>query len=179
MSLTIGSAEKPGTQVGPLIDERARETVRRYIELGKREGRLVVERQADGPGYVVGPVVFADIRPEHRLAQEEIFGPVLAVMPARDFDDALRLANSTSYALTGGVYSRSPVNVAAARERFEAGNVYINSGITGALVRRQPFGGYRLSGVGAKAGGEEYLAQFMVARVISENTLRRGFAPPD
>jgi RHH-type proline utilization regulon transcriptional repressor/proline dehydrogenase/delta 1-pyrroline-5-carboxylate dehydrogenase len=123
--------------------------------------------------------VFADIRPEHRLAQEEIFGPVLAVMPARDFDEALRLANSTSYALTGGLYSRSPVNVAAARERFEVGNLYINRGITGALVGRQPFGGYRLSGVGAKAGGEEYLAQFMVSRVISENTLRRGFAPPD
>ncbi len=179
MSLTIGPAEEPGTQVGPLIDERACETVRRYIELGKGEGRLVVERQADGPGHVAGPAVFADIRPEHRLAQEEIFGPVLAVMNARDFDEALRLANSTSYALTGGLYSRSPVNIAAARERFEAGNLYINRGITGALVGRQPFGGYRLSGVGAKAGGEEYLAQFMVSRVISENTLRRGFAPPD
>jgi RHH-type proline utilization regulon transcriptional repressor/proline dehydrogenase/delta 1-pyrroline-5-carboxylate dehydrogenase len=179
MSLTIGPAEEAGTQVGPLIDERARETVRRYIEVGKREGRLIADRQVDGPGYAVGPAVFADIRPEHRLAQEEIFGPVLAVMPARDFDEALRLANSTSYALTGGVYSRSPVNVAAARERFEVGNLYINRGITGALVGRQPFGGYRLSGVGAKAGGEEYLAQFMVSRVISENTLRRGFAPPD
>ncbi len=179
MSLTIGPAEECGTQVGPLIDERACETVRRYVELGKREGRLVVERQASGPGHVVGPVVFADVRPEHRLAQEEIFGPVLAVMHARDFDEALRLANSTSYALTGGLYSRSPINVAAARERFEVGNLYINRGITGALVGRQPFGGYRLSGVGAKAGGEEYLAQFMVSRVISENTLRRGFAPPD
>jgi RHH-type proline utilization regulon transcriptional repressor/proline dehydrogenase/delta 1-pyrroline-5-carboxylate dehydrogenase len=178
-SLTVGPAEEPGTQVGPLIDERACETVRRYIELGKREGRLLVERPVDGPGYAVGPAVFADIRPEHRLAQEEIFGPVLAVMPARDFDEAIRLANSTSYALTGGLYSRSPVNIMAARERFEVGNLYINRGITGALVGRQPFGGYRFSGVGAKAGGEDYLAQFMVSRVISENTLRRGFAPPD
>lgn len=178
MSLTIGSAEDPATQVGPLIDERARDTVRRYVEIGKREGRLVVERQVEGPGWFVGPVVFADIRPEHRLAQEEIFGPVLAVMPARDFDEALRLANSTSYALTGGLYSRSPANVAAACERFDVGNLYINRGITGALVGRQPFGGHRLSGVGAKAGGEDYLPQFMVARVISENTLRRGFAPP-
>jgi len=99
-------------------------------------------------------------------------------MRARDFDEAVRLANSTCYALTGGLYSRSPVNVQKARERFEAGNLYINRGITGALVGRQPFGGYRLSGIGAKAGGEDYLAQFMVARVISENTLRRGFAPP-
>jgi RHH-type proline utilization regulon transcriptional repressor/proline dehydrogenase/delta 1-pyrroline-5-carboxylate dehydrogenase len=138
----------------------------------------VVERQTEGPGWYVGPAVFAGIRPEHRLAQEEIFGPVLAVMKARDFDEALRLANSTSYALTGGVYSRSPVNLQKARERFEVGNLYINRSITGALVGRQPFGGYRLSGVGSKAGGEDYLAQFMVARVISENTLRRGFAPP-
>lgn len=178
MSLTIGPAEDPGSQVGPLIDERARDTVRQYIEIGRREGRLVVQRHVEGPGWFVGPVVFADIRPEHRLAQEEIFGPVLAVMRAHDFDDALRLANSTSYALTGGLYSRSPANVAAARERFEVGNLYVNRGITGALVGRQPFGGYRLSGVGAKAGGEDYLTQFMVARVICENTLRRGFAPP-
>ena len=177
-SLSIGPPEDPGNRVGPVIDERARATVREYIETGKREGRLVVERQVGGPGYFVGPAVFADIRPEHRLAQEEIFGPVLAVMKARDFDDAIALANSTCYALTGGVYSRSPVNIQRARERFEAGNLYINRGITGALVGRQPFGGYRLSGVGAKAGGEDYLAQFMVARVISENTLRRGFAPP-
>ena len=178
-SLSIGPPEDPGHRVGPVIDERARDTVRQYIEAGKREGRLVVERQTDGPGFYVGPAVFAGIRPEHRLAQEEIFGPVLAVMKARTFDEAIDLANSTDYALTGGVYSRSPVNVQKARERFEAGNLYINRGITGALVGRQPFGGYRLSGVGAKAGGEDYLAQFMVARVISENTLRRGFAPPD
>jgi len=177
-SLPIGPPEDPGHRVGPVIDERARATVREYIETGKREGRLVVERQAGGPGHFIGPAVFADIRPEHRLAQEEIFGPVLAVMKARDFDEAIDLANSTCYALTGGLYSRSPVNVQKARERFEAGNLYINRGITGALVGRQPFGGYRLSGIGAKAGGEDYLAQFMVARVISENTLRRGFAPP-
>jgi RHH-type proline utilization regulon transcriptional repressor/proline dehydrogenase/delta 1-pyrroline-5-carboxylate dehydrogenase len=138
----------------------------------------VVERAVERPGWFVGPVVFADIRPEHRLAQEEIFGPVLAVMRARNFDEALRLANSTSYALTGGLYSRSPGNVARARDRFEVGNLYINRVITGALVGRQPFGGYRMSGIGAKAGGEDYLAQFTVARVISENTLRRGFAPP-
>ncbi|MEK7294622.1 MAG: aldehyde dehydrogenase family protein, partial [Nitrospirota bacterium] len=179
LSLQIGPPEDPGNRVGPLIDERAAAAVRQYIEVGKREGRLVVERQAEGPGYFVGPAVFADIRPEHRLAQEEIFGPVLAVMRARDFDEAVRLANNTSYALTGGIYSRSPVNVQKARERLEVGNLYINRGITGALVGRQPFGGYRCSGVGAKAGGEGYLEQFMVARVITENTLRRGFAPPD
>jgi RHH-type proline utilization regulon transcriptional repressor/proline dehydrogenase/delta 1-pyrroline-5-carboxylate dehydrogenase len=178
-SLPIGPPENPGNRMGPLIDERARATVRQYIETGKREGRLVVERQADGPGWFLGPTVFADIRPEHRLAQEEIFGPVLAVMKAGNFDEAIDLANSTCYALTGGVYSRSPINVRKARERLEVGNLYINRGITGALVGRQPFGGYRLSGVGAKAGGEGYLEQFLVARVITENTLRRGFAPQD
>lgn len=179
LSLPIGPPEDPQNRVGALIDERAFATVRQYVEVGKREGRLVVERQADGPGFFVGPAVFADIRPEHRLAQEEIFGPVLAVMKARDFDEAIRLANGTNYALTGGIYSRSPVNVQKARERLEVGNLYINRGITGASVGRQPFGGYRFSGVGVKAGGEGYLEQFMVARVITENTLRRGFAPPD
>ncbi|MFQ5990890.1 MAG: proline dehydrogenase family protein [Nitrospiraceae bacterium] len=177
MSLTIGPPEDPGNRVGPVIDERAWRNVREYIDIGRQEGRLVVERQAPNEGYFVGPTVFADIVATHRLAQEEIFGPVLAVMRAQDFTDAIRLANATPYALTGGIYSRSPERIATACEQFEVGNLYINRGITGSLVGRQPFGGYRLSGVGAKAGGEDYLAQFMVTRVVSENTLRRGFAP--
>ncbi|MGH7167786.1 MAG: proline dehydrogenase family protein [Nitrospiraceae bacterium] len=177
MSLRIGPAEDPSHRMGPLIDERARAKVRDYIEIGKREGRLVLERQVTGDGFFVGPAIFADIQPSHRLAQEEIFGPVLAVMRARDFTEAIRFANATPYALTGGVYSRSPANIQTARETFDVGNLYINRPITGALVGRQPFGGHRLSGVGTKAGGEGYLAQFMVARVVSENTLRRGFAP--
>ena len=177
MSLRIGPPEDPGNRIGPLIDERARAKVREYIEIGKREGRLVVERPATGDGFFVGPAIFADIQPSHRLAQEEIFGPVLAVMRARDFTEAIRFANATPYALTGGVYSRSPANIRTARETFDVGNLYINRPVTGALVGRQPFGGHRLSGVGTKAGGEGYLAQFMVARVVSENTLRRGFAP--
>jgi RHH-type proline utilization regulon transcriptional repressor/proline dehydrogenase/delta 1-pyrroline-5-carboxylate dehydrogenase len=123
--------------------------------------------------------VFADIQSGHRLAQEEIFGPVLAVMRARNFEEALRLANDSSYALTGGLYSRSPVNIETARGAFDVGNLYVNRPITGALVSRQPFGGYRLSGLGTKAGGEDYLEQFMVSRVVSENTLRRGFAPTE
>ncbi len=179
LSLRIGSPEDPGTSMGPMIDERAREKVREYLDIGRQEGRLVVERSGDGDGYFIGPAVFAEIRPTHRLAQEEIFGPVLAVLRATDFEDALEVANSTPYALTGGVYSRSPRNILAARERFDVGNLYINRPITGALVGRQPFGGHRLSGVGAKAGGPEYLTQFMVAKVISENTLRQGFAPTD
>ena len=178
-SLQIGPPEDPGNRMGPMIDQRAVAKVREYIEIGKREGRLVLERQVRGPGYFVGPAIFADIEAHHRLAQEEIFGPVLAVMRARDFEEALRLANDSPYALTGGLYSRSPANVLAARTRFDVGNLYINRPITGALVGRQPFGGHRLSGVGSKAGGEDYLTQFMIPRVVSENTLRRGFAPTE
>ncbi|HXV68500.1 MAG TPA: aldehyde dehydrogenase family protein, partial [Nitrospira sp.] len=136
---------------------------------------VLVARTVEGSGYFVGPTVFIDVEPQHRLAQEEIFGPVLAVMKAESVADAIRLANGTSYALTGGVYSRSPANLATARAQFDVGNLYLNRPITGALVGRQPFGGHRFSGVGSKAGGEDYLAQYMITRVISENTLRRGF----
>lgn len=179
MSLTIGDPLDPGTQVGPVIDARAKERIEGYIALGQQEGRLVVRRAVDGSGHFVGPAVIADVTSSHRLAQEEIFGPVLAVMKAATVTEALEIANSTSYALTGGIYSRSPANLSLAREQFDVGNVYVNRPITGALVGRQPFGGHRLSGVGAKAGGDEYLAQFMVARTISENTLRRGFEAAD
>ena len=179
MSLRIGSPQDPGTQVGPLIDERAQERVREYMRIGKVEGRILVERQVNQPGYFVGPIVFGDIVSTHRLAQEEIFGPVLSVMKAKTYDEAIRLANDTTYALTGGIYSRSPVNVELARQQFDVGNLYINRPITGALVGRQPFGGHRLSGVGAKAGGTDYLWQFLVTRVVSEQTIRRGFAPAE
>ncbi|MGQ0665835.1 MAG: proline dehydrogenase family protein [Nitrospiraceae bacterium] len=175
LSFEIGDPSEPGTRVGPVIDARAQTSIQRSIIEGRQEGRVLVERTVERRGYFVGPTVFVDIEPHHRLAQEEIFGPVLAIMKAESFADALRLANGTSYALTGGVYSRSPSNLATAREQFDVGNLYLNRPITGALVGRQPFGGHRFSGVGAKAGGEDYLAQFMVARVISENTLRRGF----
>ncbi len=175
LSLKVGNPMHPSTQMGPMIDARAQASIQRYISLGHEEGRLLVQRTVDHAGYFVGPTVFVDIQPHHRLAQEEIFGPVLAVMKADSFADAIRLANGTEYALTGGVYARSPANLAMAREQFDVGNLYLNRPITGALVSRQPFGGHRFSGVGAKAGGEDYLTQFMVARVISENTLRRGF----
>ena len=174
-SLTLGDPCDPGTQVGPVIDARAQTSIERFISRGRQEGRLLVQRTMTREGYFVGPTVFVDIQPHHRLAQEEIFGPVLAVMQAENFPDAIRLANGTSYALTGGVYSRSPANLAMAREQFDVGNLYLNRPITGALVGRQPFGGHRFSGVGAKAGGEDYLSQFMITRVITENTLRRGF----
>jgi RHH-type proline utilization regulon transcriptional repressor/proline dehydrogenase/delta 1-pyrroline-5-carboxylate dehydrogenase len=178
-SLRVGNPEEPGTQVGPVIDERAQASILEYIKIGSQEARLVVEGRVAQPGWFVGPTVFTDVAPTARIAQEEIFGPVLAVMKASSFEEALTIANASEYALTGGVYSRSPANLELARQRFDVGNLYLNRPITGALVNRQPFGGHRLSGVGAKAGGEDYLMQFVVTRVVSEQTLRRGFAPTE
>ena len=128
-------------------------------------------------GTYVAPHIFADVSPKAVIAQEEIFGPVLAVMKAANLDEALAIANGTQYALTGGIFSRSPENIRRVKREFRVGNLYINRKITGALVSRQPFGGFKMSGVGSKAGGPDYLLQFMVPRVITENTMRRGFAP--
>ena len=179
-SLKIGPADDPGTRVGPLVDEESLARVRSFIEIGRRTGREVaaidVGLLADR-GWFVGPHVFADVDPAGPLGQEEIFGPVLALFRARDFEHAIAIANGTDYALTAGVFSRSPARLARAREALEAGNIYLNRGITGALICRQPFGGYRMSGIGSKAGGPDYLLQFVVPRTITENTLRRGFAP--
>ena len=178
-SVRIGPPEEPGTGLGPLIDERAVQKVMDYLAIAKQEGIPVLLpdlARRPGPNFV-GPAIVTNIRPEHRLAREEIFGPVLAVLRARDFDEALAFANATEYALTGGIFSRSPRNIERARAEFLVGNLYINRGITGALVGRQPFGGGRLSGMGAKAGGPDYLLQFVTASVVSENTLRRGFSP--
>jgi RHH-type proline utilization regulon transcriptional repressor/proline dehydrogenase/delta 1-pyrroline-5-carboxylate dehydrogenase len=113
------------------------------------------------------------------LAQEEIFGPVLAVIRAKNFDEAIKMANTSQYALTGGIFSRSPARIELAKERLECGNLYINRGITGALVGRHPFGGFKLSGLGSKTGGKDYLIQLMEPRVVTENTMRRGFAPTE
>ena len=180
-SLRVGPATDPGTRVGPLVDAEARERVLRFVEIGRTQARTVAAVAPDpalaARGWYVGPHVFADVDPHGPLGQEEIFGPVLAVFRARDFSAAVALANDTPYALTAGVFSRSPAHLEQARSALEAGNVYLNRGITGALVHRQPFGGYRLSGIGSKAGGPDYLQQFVVPRVVTENTLRRGFAP--
>jgi len=177
--LRVGNPAEPGTHMGPVIDARAHSTILKYIEVGKQEARLVEDRTGLSAGWYVGPSLFADVNPDARIAQEEIFGPVLAVMKAASFEEALRVANATDYGLTGGVYSRSPTNLDLATRRFDVGNLYLNRPITGALVARQPFGGHRLSGVGAKAGGEDYLLQFTTVRIISEQTLRRGFAPAE
>jgi RHH-type proline utilization regulon transcriptional repressor/proline dehydrogenase/delta 1-pyrroline-5-carboxylate dehydrogenase len=128
-------------------------------------------------GYFIGPHIFADVAPTAAIAQEEIFGPVLAVMKVKDLDEALAVANGTPYALTGGLFSRSPAHIRQVRREFRVGNLYINRKSTGALVGRQAFGGFKMSGIGSKAGGPDYLLQFVLPRTITENTMRRGFAP--
>ncbi|MGB9625009.1 MAG: L-glutamate gamma-semialdehyde dehydrogenase, partial [Phycisphaerae bacterium] len=182
-SLKVGPAEDPACSVGPVIDEEARRRILGFIEQGRREARPVFAGDAEAivggadEGFYVAPHVFADVPPAAVIAQEEIFGPVLAVMKARDLTHALEIANATPYALTGGLYSRSPANIARIRREFRVGNLYINRKITGALADRQPFGGFKLSGIGSKAGGPDYLLQFVVPRTITENTMRHGFAP--
>ncbi len=176
-SLNIGAADDPRTQVGPVIDDKAQQRIKEYIAIGKQEAKVALEMSAPEQGYFVGPVVFRDVSPNAVIAQEEIFGPVVAVIPVNDFTEALEVANGTNYALTGGLYSRTPANIERASREFEVGNLYINRGITGAIVCRQPFGGFKLSGVGSKAGGPDYLLQFLEPRHISENIQRQGFAP--
>jgi RHH-type proline utilization regulon transcriptional repressor/proline dehydrogenase/delta 1-pyrroline-5-carboxylate dehydrogenase len=182
-SLKVGSADDPGTRVGPVIDEDARDRILETIrKVDPESGASLVLAVDPGPlagqGTYVGPHIFSGVDPSSPLAQNEIFGPVLAVIKARDMDEALRFANGTRYALTGGVYSRSPATLERARREFEVGNLYLNREITGALVQRHPFGGFRMSGIGSKAGGPDYLLQFLVPVNITENTMRRGFAPP-
>ena len=177
-SLRIGPAENPENFLGPLADASLQKNVLEYIEIAEAEGKTLVKR-SDLPdkGAYVPLLIVEDVMPEHRIAQEEVFGPVLAVMRAKDFDEALELALSTRFALTGAVFSRSPENLAKAREKFRVGNLYLNKGSTGAMVGRQPFGGFNMSGVGSKTGGPDYLLQFMDPRCVTENTIRRGFTP--
>ncbi|OKH37142.1 L-glutamate gamma-semialdehyde dehydrogenase [[Phormidium ambiguum] IAM M-71] len=176
-SLNVGNAEDPSTKVGPVVDSKARDRIREYIAKGKEEAKLVLEMPSSEAGYFIGPVIFSEVSPTATIAQEEIFGPVLACIRAKDFQEALQIANGTNFALTGGLYSRTPSHIAQATAEFEVGNLYINRGITGAIVSRQPFGGFKLSGVGSKAGGPDYLLQFLEPRVVTENIQRQGFAP--
>ncbi len=179
-SLAIGPAEDPANTLGPVADGAQRDKILRYLELAAEEGEILYRCEVpDGEGFYVPLALVGGITPEHRLAREEIFGPILAILRARDFDQALEWANDCPYALTGGLFSRSPDHLARARTEFRVGNLYLNRGITGALVERQPFGGARLSGVGSKAGGPDYLLQFLDPRTVTENTLRRGFAPAE
>ncbi|HEY3152658.1 MAG TPA: proline dehydrogenase family protein [Candidatus Binatia bacterium] len=178
-SLKIGPPEDPRNALGPVIDAEAKDRIAGYIRIGKKAAKCVLEMDAPKDGMFVGPVIFSDVDPLSRIAQEEIFGPVLSVIKARDFDQAVEIANRSAFALTGGIFSRSPAHIDKARKEFRVGNLYINRGVTGAIVERQPFGGLKLSGIGSKAGGPNYLLQFLEPRTISENTLRHGFVPPE
>ena len=182
-ALVLGDPALPSTDIGPVIDADAKAKIEGFISRAKAAGLPCVQlpvptglEQATGRAYV-GPAIFTLVPEGHELLAQEIFGPVLAVVHAKSFDDALRIANSSVYKLTGAVYSRRPLHLSRARREFKVGNLYLNRGSTGALVARQPFGGFGMSGVGSKAGGEDYLLQFVEPRAICENTMRRGFAP--
>ena len=176
-SLNVGDAAQPSTQVGPVIDAQAQAKIQGYIASGQQDATLALALPVPESGYFVGPTLFTEVAPDAAIAQEEIFGPVLAVIKAETFDEALAIANNTDYGLTGGLYSRTPAHIERAQADFAVGNLYINRSITGAIVARQPFGGFKMSGVGSKAGGPDYLLQFLEPRHVSENVQRQGFAP--
>ena len=167
--LKLGDPTDPSTYMGAVIDEKAFKKIRDYIEVGKKEGRLVLGGDVrDGQkGYFVPPTIVADVKPDARLAQEEIFGPVLAFIKAKDFEDALRIANNTEYGLTGALYSKDEERLERARDEFHVGNLYLNRKCTGALVGVHPFGGFNMSGTDSKAGGPDYLLLFTQAKSIA------------
>lgn len=165
--LTMGDVTQPEISIGPVVDENALKKITDYIEVGKQEGRVIVGGGHHGPGYFIEPTVIADVDPHARIAQEEIFGPVLAVIKAKDFDDALHIANDTEYGLTGSLYSNDPERIKKAREDYFVGNLYFNRKSTGALVGVHPFGGFNMSGTDSKAGGRDYLLLFTQAKAIS------------
>jgi RHH-type proline utilization regulon transcriptional repressor/proline dehydrogenase/delta 1-pyrroline-5-carboxylate dehydrogenase len=176
-SIQIGPPEDPASFMGPLVDEEARKKVNEYIMLGEKEGKSLLCREVKLDGHFAGPAVFTDLKPDSPVSRDEIFGPVLVVERAGDIGEAITMANNTAYALTGGIFSRSPANIQKVKDELKAGNIYINRKITGAIVGRQPFGGFGMSGVGSKAGGPDYLLQFLNPKSISENTQRKGFSP--
>ena len=177
-SLAIGPPCEQGVELGPVIDEDSVKRIRGWQDCAEQFGRVVLRRDdLPATGYFVGPTIVDGVTPGSRLVTEEIFGPVAAVLPARHFEQALELANQTDFALTAGIVSRSPSHIARASTDLRGGNIYINRAITGAVVGRQPFGGHGMSGIGSKAGGPDYLLQFVRPRVVTENTLRQGFAP--
>ena len=177
-SLVVGPAEDPFTQVPAVISAEARDRIQRAIADGLQMGKLVARSSTpEGPGWFVAPHVFEGVAVSSPLAREEIFGPVLLLFEAKTFAEALAIAIDVPFALTGGVFSRHPQHIELAMREFRVGNLYINRKITGAVVGRQPFGGMAMSGAGDKAGGPDYVLNFMQPRTITENTMRRGFAP--
>jgi 1-pyrroline-5-carboxylate dehydrogenase len=167
--IKVGPAVQEDVYMGPVINANAQKSILKYIEIGKKEGRLITGGDGgSAPGHFVEPTVIADVPPKARIAQEEIFGPVLAVIKAKNFDDALEIANNTEYGLTGAVYSKNRRKLDKAAEEFHAGNLYLNRKCTGALVGGHPFGGFKMSGTDSKAGGRDYLLLFTQAQAIAE-----------
>jgi 1-pyrroline-5-carboxylate dehydrogenase len=168
-ALTIGPSDDFSNYMGPVISARAQKSILNYIDKGKNEGRLIAGgAKGAGEGYFVKPTVIADVDSKATIFQEEIFGPVLAVTKAKDFDDALRLANDSEYGLTGAVFTTNPAKAEKAKKQFFVGNLYINRKCTGAMVGAHPFGGFNMSGTDSKAGGPDYLLQFVQAKSIAE-----------
>lgn len=176
-SLRMGPAANPEYQLGPVIDEAAQNRIMRTIEDGESRMKCLYKlKDVPRDGYYVPLTIFECERSDEKLFQNEIFGPVVLVKKVKNLDEAIEDVNSVRFALTGGIFSRSPAAIQKAKERMEVGNLYINRAITGAIVQRHPFGGFKLSGMGSKAGGPDYLLQFLEPRTSSENTMRRGFA---
>ncbi len=168
-SLKVGPAMDPSSYMGPVINENAMKSILQYIEIGKKEGKLAAGGgPADGDGFFIQPTVITDVAPSARIAKEEIFGPVLAVIKAKDLEDAIRIANDSEYGLTGSIYSRDRERISRAKDACHVGNLYVNRKCTGALVGVHPFGGFNMSGTDSKAGGRDYLLLFTQAKVISE-----------
>lgn len=167
--LTVGNASEENVYMGPVVDQGAYDKIMSYIEIGKQEGRLVTGGKGDdSKGYFIEPTVFADLDPESRMQQEEIFGPVVCFTKAKNFDEAIDIANNTEYGLTGAVISDNREHLEKAKYDFHVGNLYFNRNCTGAIVGYQPFGGFKMSGTDSKAGGPDYLALHMQAKTISE-----------
>jgi 1-pyrroline-5-carboxylate dehydrogenase len=168
--IAIGAPENPAHTLGPVISAGAKKAIHQYIEAGKHEGRLVTPHGGSIPahGHFVQPAIIADVAPAARVFQEEIFGPVLAVAKARDFEHALAMANDSQYGLTGAIYSNDPAHIQRARDEFFVGNMYVNRKCTGAMVGAHPFGGFNMSGTDSKAGGPDYLLLFLQAKSIAE-----------
>jgi 1-pyrroline-5-carboxylate dehydrogenase len=167
--LKVGDTTDQSNGMGPVVDKNAYQKIQQYIAIGQDEGKVLTGGEpASQEGYFVQPTVIADVAPNARLAQEEVFGPVLAVIRARDFDDALDIANNTQYGLTGSFFSTDRDRIARAMREFHVGNLYINRKSTGALVGVHPFGGFNMSGTDSKAGGRDYLLLFTQAKAISE-----------
>jgi 1-pyrroline-5-carboxylate dehydrogenase len=168
-TITVGDPAERGTFMGAVIDDKSFAKIKEYLDIGRHEGRMVLGGEAGGEGgYFIPPTIVADVAPDARLSQEEIFGPLLAFIKAKDYDEALDVANNTEYGLTGGVYSQDRSRLARAREDFHVGNLYLNRKITGAMVGAHPFGGFNMSGTDSKTGSKEYLLLYLQAKSIAE-----------